>query len=61
MRFRSFFGREYKKTQICENFFFEALFSLYSYKQHIADGFRMVDISLIDQEGVKGVETEQLQ
>ena len=39
MRFRLFFGREYKKGTHFQTIIWEALFSLYYYKQHIVDGF----------------------
>ena len=45
--FSCVFGREYKKPSKCQTIILEALLSLHYYKHDIADGFLMVDISLM--------------
>ena len=49
MRFRSFFGPKYIKNTNFKTIILEALFSLYYYKQHIAYGFWIVNVSLMDR------------
>ena len=47
MRFRSLFGRECGKNQIFKQLFWQR-YSVCNIKQYIADGFWMVDVSLMD-------------